>query len=201
MQHKKAENIELLLSAIEEISRETRRSPTNAELVRATGLGAGTVSRYLNYMSEQGLIDFEPRHRLAVRRENSDDNTEPVAIVGRIACGLPMDAKENIEGYIRLPSVLLGSGTYFLLRTYGDSMTEAGIDAGDLVLIRQQEYAENGQIVVAMTDDGETTLKRFYRDDEHRRVILHPENSSMEDIVLESCVIQGIACKIIKNVK
>lgn len=202
MQHKKQESIDLILSAIEDICRKTDRFPTNAELVRETGLGAGTISRYLNYMKAQGLIEFDPRHKLKViHKQDTDDDTEPVAIVGRIACGVPMDARENIEGYIRLPSMLLGSGTYFLLRTYGDSMTDAGIDEGDLVLIKKQEYAENGQIAVVMTEDGETTLKRFYRDDINRRIILHPENTSMDDIILENCIIQGVAKKIIKNVK
>ena len=88
----------------------------------------------------------------------------------------------------------------FILRAYGDSMIEAGIDDGDLVLIRQQNYADDGQIVVALMED-EATLKRFYPEPEKHRVRLHPENSAMEDIIVDNCVIQGVAVKVLKDLE
>ena len=77
-------------------------------------------------------------------------------------------------------------------------MIDAGIDDGDLVVIKQQSSAEDGQIVVALMDD-EATLKRFYRDEKNKRIRLHPENESMEDIFVDDCMIQGIAVKVIKD--
>ena len=79
-------------------------------------------------------------------------------------------------------------------------MIEAGIDDGDLVLIRQQNYADDGQIVVALMED-EATLKRFYPEPEKHRVRLHPENSAMDDIFVDNCVIQGVAFKVLKDLE
>lgn len=79
-------------------------------------------------------------------------------------------------------------------------MIDAGIDDGDLVVIRQQSSADDGQIVVALIDD-EATLKRYYRDDRNQRIRLHPENETMEDIFVYNCLIQGIAVKVIKDLQ
>ena len=79
-------------------------------------------------------------------------------------------------------------------------MIDAGIDDGDLVVIRQQSSADDGQIVVALIDD-EATLKRYYRDDRNQRIRLHPENETMEDIFVDNCLIQGIAVKVIKDLQ
>ena len=79
-------------------------------------------------------------------------------------------------------------------------MIEAGIDDGDLVVIRKQSVAEKGEIIVALVDD-ETTLKRFFKDDEKKKVILHPENKMMKDIVVDDCIIQGVAVKVIKDLQ
>ncbi len=79
-------------------------------------------------------------------------------------------------------------------------MIEVGISSGDLVIIRKQSHASNGQIVAALIDD-EATLKRFYKDPKNQRIILHPENKTMEDIIVDDCRIQGVAVKVIKELK
>ena len=96
-----------------------------------------------------------------------------------------------------LPVALFGQGDFFILRTSGNSMIEAGIEPGDLVVVRKQNTAEEGDIVVALVDN-ETTLKRFYRDKKHRCIRLHPENSRMKDIHVQDCTIQGVAQNVIK---
>ena len=121
-----------------------------------------------------------------------------MAVLGSVACGVPRFAEENIEEYVRLPVSLFGSGDFYILRAVGDSMIGVGIDDGDLVLVRQQNYAEAGQIVVALVED-EATLKRYYPEPENKRVRLHPENDSMSDIYVDECLIQGVAVKVIKN--
>lgn len=127
------------------------------------------------------------------------ESTELVPLLGNVACGVPKFAEGNIEEYVRLPISLFGRGDFFLLRASGDSMIEAGIDDGDLVLIRQQDTADPGQIVVALMED-EATLKRFYPEPGRHRVRLHPENRRMKDIVVENCIIQGVAVKVLKDV-
>ena len=96
----------------------------------------------------------------------------------------------------KLPESLFGRGEFFLLRARGDSMIGAGIEDGDLVLIRQQSTAEYNQIVVALVDD-EATLKRFRPKEDH--ICLHPENNRYEDIIVDRCLIQGVAVKVIKD--
>ena len=117
-----------------------------------------------------------------------------------IACGVPKYAEENIAEYVKLPVSLFGSGDYFILNASGNSMVNAGIEDGDMVLIKRQDYANPGDIVVALIED-EATLKRFYRDDENRRVILHPENDYMEDIYVKQCIIQGVAVFVFKKLR
>ena len=109
--------------------------------------------------------------------------TVPVAVVGSVSCGPLTFAEENIEEYIKLPTSLLGHGKFFILRASGQSMIGAGIEDGDLVVVRQQETAEPGQIVVALVED-EVTLKRFFPDPQNGCIRLHPENRRMKDIIV-----------------
>ena len=98
-------------------------------------------------------------------------------VVGRVTAGMPILASENIEDYISIPNALLGDGEHYILGVRGDSMINAGIMDGDFVVIRKQQDANNGDIVVAMIDD-EATVKRFYRENGHIR--LQPENPAMQ---------------------
>ena len=102
---------------------------------------------------------------------------------------------ENIEESFALPRSIFGNGDLFMLRTFGDSMIDIGIKKDDLVVIRKQNTAEDGEIVVAMIN-GETTLKRIFR--RNGKVILHPENKEMKDIVVKDCEIQGVLVSCIK---
>ena len=119
---------------------------------------------------------------------------------GEIACGGPILAEENIESYVTFSKELLGSGKFFILRAKGDSMINAGINDGDLVIVRQQETAEIGQIVVALIGN-EATLKRYYLDNKRKKIRLHPENDKMEDMFFDDIAIQGIAVKVLKDLE
>ena len=176
-------------------------SPSVREIADELGVNYSTVSRYLKHMREQGMIDYEG-HRNITTEENRKTKTETtkVAILGSVSCGIPKFAEENIEEYVRLPISLFGSGEFYILRANGDSMINAGIEDGDLVLIRQQSYANEGQIVVALMED-EATLKRYYPEPHKRRIRLHPENDSMRDIYVANCVIQGVAVKVLKDLE
>lgn len=145
------------------------------------------------------MIEFDGHRNIATRETmHTKAGTVLVPILGFVSCGIPKFAEENIEEYVRLPITLFGKGDFFILRANGDSMIEANIDHGDLVVIRQQSYAEEGQIVVALIED-EAILKRYYPDPEQHRVRLHPENGKLQDIYVDNCSIQGVAVKAIKD--
>ena len=172
--------------------------PTMQEVADGVGSSKATVQRYIAQMCEDGILNFSGYRTMTSAKNKS--HVVRVPVLGRIACGIPKFAEENIEEYVKLPVALFGQGDFFILRAYGDSMIEAGIDDGDLVLIRQQNYADDGQIVVALMED-EATLKRFYPEPEKHRVRLHPENSAMDDIFVDNCVIQGVAFKVLKDLE
>lgn len=171
-------------------------SPTMQEVADGVGVSKATVHRYISQLCENGVIELTGRRSMTSTRTKVEAVSVP--ILGEVACGIPKFAEENVEEYVRLPVALFGKGHFFILRAYGDSMVEAGIDDGDLVLIRKQDTAEEGQIVVALIDD-EATLKRFYPEPENHRIRLHPENSHMNDIFVDRCEIQGIAVKVLKE--
>ena len=121
------------------------------------------------------------------------------AVLGSVSCGVPLLEEEYIESYVSLPEKLFGKGEFFILKANGDSMIEAGISDGDFVVIRKEIEAHEGEIVVALLDDGSNTLKRIYFDDENKNVILHPENKAMNDIIVKNVKIQGVAVKVMKD--
>ena len=173
-------------------------SPTMQEVADGVGSSKATVQRYIAQLCEDGILDYSGYRTMTSTKTKAAAIRVPV--LGTIACGIPKFAEENIEVYVRLPVALFGKGNFFILRAYGDSMIEAGIDNGDLVLIRQQNYADEGQIVVALMED-EATLKRFYPEPKKHRIRLHPENSRMDDIYVDNCEIQGIAVKVLKDLE
>ena len=170
--------------------------PTISEIAEGTGISRATVHRYLVQMNKDGVMVYSGAR--AMMSTNTKLISARVPVLGAIACGIPKFAEENIEEYVRLPVALFGQGDFFILRAYGDSMVDAHIDDGDLILVRKQDYAEEGQIVVALIGN-EATLKRFYPEPKKHRVRLHPENSSMEDIYVPECEIQGVAVKVFKD--
>lgn len=173
-------------------------SPTMQEVADGVGSSKATVQRYIAQLCDDGILDYSGYRTMTSTKTRAAAIRVPV--LGTIACGIPKFAEENIEEYVRLPVALFGKGNFFILRAYGDSMIEAGIDNGDLVLIRQQNYADEGQIVVALMED-EATLKRFYPEPKKHRIRLHPENSRMDDIYVDNCEIQGVAVKVLKDLE
>jgi len=121
-------------------------------------------------------------------------------VLGKIPCGEKKDGAENEGKVFPICDSVLDTGEYFVVIAEGDSMVDAGIDDGDYVIVKSQPVAEDGQIVVAFID-GETTLKRFFRDEKNKKIILHPENENYEDIAYDYLEIQGIAVHVIKKIK
>lgn len=173
-------------------------SPTMQEVADGVGTSKATVYRYIVQMREEGVIDYTGFRTISTTMTKAP--VSRASILGNVACGIPKLAEENVEGYVRLPVEIFGEGDFFILRASGESMVDAGIDDDDLVLIRKQNHADKGQIVVALMED-EATLKRFYPEPKKHRVRLHPENEDMDDIYVDNCEIQGVAVMVLKNLE
>lgn len=174
-------------------------SPTVREIAEAVGCGKSTVQRYLERLRDDGAIDYNGRRGITTEMtDKMDTNGVNVGLVGSISCGALTFAEQNITDYFRLPASLVGQGEFFMLKADGDSMINAGIDDGDLVIIRKQSDARIGDIVVALNGE-DTTLKRLGRD-ASGRVFLHPENDRYDDIYFDGDLyVQGVAVKVIKD--
>lgn len=175
-------------------------SPSTTKIAEEVGISRGTAYKYLVVMDEKGMIEYDGRNIQTNITRKLNTESSQTAIVGSIPCGSPQYEEENIEEYVSLPAAIFGKGDFYILHASGDSMIDAGIDDGDLVVVRKQNYADDGDIVVALVDN-QNTLKTFYRDEQSRKIILHPENESMDDIVIDNCYIQGIACHVIKSLR
>ena len=195
----KQEIIEKIKSSIENYFIEEDTSPSIREISTMIDVPKSTVQRYITYMENEGLITKTERGYETKKTTKLLDGFVNVPRVGSIPCGPLSEEEEHIEEYIKLPRVITGEGEFYLLTASGNSMIDAGIDDGDLVLIKLQNHAKHGDIVVALAD-GKNTLKRYMPNEEKRVIILHPENKEMEDIVVKDIIIQGVATKIIKSV-
>ena len=203
MQHKKQEYIQAIEAFIDDYRDSMGIIPTMPEIAAGVGLSTGTICKYIAHMRERGIIEYDGGQRTITTKKGLAEMNEyfRVPVLGRVSCGIPKFAEENIEEYVKLPVSLFSRGDYFFLRAYGDSMINAGIDDGDLVLVRQQSTADYNQIVVALVED-EATLKR-YRPQNDGTIRLHPENERFEDIVVDAddCLIQGVAIKILRDAR
>jgi repressor LexA len=178
-----------ILQVIEDAVREQGYPPTVREIGAAVGLSSpASVQGHLSVLESKGYIRRGSAKRRALelvgparqsRLSKPPDGSSRISLIGRVAAGAPLLADANVEEFIEVPSFLGGGEGCFALRIAGTSMMKAGILDGDIVVVRQQESADDGDIVVAMLDD-EATVKRFFREADHVR--LQPENDSMEPI-------------------
>ena len=196
MRSKSPEIMTQIIAYVEEFYFENSSSPSIREIARGVGIGSTTVFRYLQEMSERGMVLYDGEAVTTEKIMKLKTASVNIPVVGSIACGIPNLAEENIEEYIQLPEAVFGRGRFYILRASGSSMIEVGINDGDLVVIREQCTAEDGNIVVALVGE-EATLKRFFKEGDHIR--LHPENRDMDDIIVSDCQIQGVAVKVIKD--
>ncbi|MBQ4574629.1 MAG: helix-turn-helix domain-containing protein [Clostridia bacterium] len=176
---------------------------SQTELAELTGITSRSIQNYESGSRMPNSLEItEKIARVldvsAAYLLGEEEESTPVMLLGEIACGPFNFGEENILETYRFPKAFTGEGEFFLLRTFGESMIDAGIEPGDLVMIRQQNTARPGDIVVVSVGD-ETTLKRYYPEPEKQRIRLHPENESMEDMYVTECVIQGVAVKVIKD--
>ncbi|MFC0470803.1 transcriptional repressor LexA [Halalkalibacter kiskunsagensis] len=172
--------------------------PSVREIGEAVGLASSsTVHGHLSRLEKKGFIRRDPTKPRAIEVLSLDNETVSlpdkkttyVPVLGKVTAGLPITAIENVEDYLPLPEHLVSDDKVYVLVIQGDSMIEAGIFDGDMVIVRQQQTANNGDIIVAMTEDDEATVKRFFREKDYIR--LQPENSTMAPILLKECSVLG----------
>ncbi len=187
--------------------------PSVREIGSAVGLASpSTVHMHLKVLEEQGLIkrdskkprtievmgkQEEPASDLASVSQGLNDNVIRLPLVGRVAAGVPILAEQNVEETLALPTSIVGDASSFILRVRGESMVNAGIFDGDYIVVKEQQDAHDGEIVVALIDDS-ATVKTFYR--EKDRVRLQPENDTMAPIYVENPVILGRVTALIRSV-
>lgn len=190
-----------ILDYIRYVTRVRSYPPSVREIGEAVGLSSSsTVHNHLNQLERRGLIHRDPSKSRTVQLvqdagvDTQRRNAVSVPVVGNVAAGVPILAEQNIEEHILLSPDLAQEG-FFLLRVRGDSMINAGILEGDLVLVRPQQEAPNGTIVVALVD-GEATVKRFERGNGHVKLVA--ENPNYEPIVTTNVSLVGAVRGVIR---
>ena len=206
MSEKLTKKQKAVLECIEDCIAKKGYGPTVREICAEIGLSSpSTVHVHLKALEEKGYIERDPlKSRSIILKQNdqgqpvgrnegnvlspSFSKTIDVPLVGNVAAGEPILAEENITETMSLPIDIVGDSASFMLSVRGESMIEAGINDGDYVVVKQQQTANNGDIVVAIIEDG-ATVKTFYKESDHIR--LQPENSTMEPIIVTNCAIAG----------
>jgi repressor LexA len=186
-----------ILDFIRSEVREKGYPPSVREIGEAVGLASSsTVHGHLDRLEKKGFIRRDPTKPRAIELIGHQDDRQlfhlsvsKVPLVGKVTAGQPITAVENIDEYFPLPSHMVRDNEVFMLSVVGESMIEAGIHDGDYVIVRQQQTAINGDIVVAMTVDDEATVKTFYKERDHIR--LQPENSAMEPLRYNNVKVLG----------
>jgi repressor LexA len=199
MRSKNPELMERIREFAEDYYEEHGETPSNKTIADAIGMGRSTVYYYLVEMAERHMISYVDGVISTERIEKFNQPINRAALVGSIPCGAPDEREAMVEEYIPLPVSIFGTGDYYALHASGDSMIDAGIDDGDLIIIQRQEKADLGDIVVALTDEHQSTLKRLQYDEKRKCYYLHPENSAHKDIYVKSLQIQGVARHVIKE--
>ena len=180
-------------------------SPTMQELAETLSISKVTVFERIQALIKKGALTREPNRArsLSIVEEQFDNDSYAMRfpLVGRIAAGMPIERCQD-QDTLDLTSMFgprLGQrGTTFALKVEGDSMKDEGIIDGDFVLVQQQSTARNGDRVVALLPDGETTLKTFYKENDGQ-IRLQPANKDFEPIIVQTCQIQGVVTSVLRN--
>ena len=192
------ETMKEIQAFVEDYFFEYHQSPSMQKVADAIGTSKSTAYYYVMEMARNGMLHYDGKTIETPHTQKSDYKMNRAPVLGSIVCGSPELTEEDFEEFIALPVALFGEGDFFVLRTHGDSMIDAGIEDGDKVVVKKQNHAKAGDIVVALVGN-ETTLKRYYPEPEKQRVRLHPENKTMKDIIVRECYIQGVAEHVIKK--
>lgn len=189
---------------INDFLREYRVCPKIEEIAEGVNLSKSTTHKFIVRLEEEGYIERFGKNQMTTRETMWGIDNIPM--VGSVACGKPKFAEEDIQGYLPVNKDMLGYGEFFGLIADGESMKKVGISSGDIVIVRKQNTADEGQIVVALVldeygYDNTATLKRYYIDRDINKIRLHPENDEMSDFYADNIRILGVAVKVLKNLE
>ena len=192
---KRNDRSEEIFDFMQKVIAENGYSPTVREICEACDVkSTATAFTYMNSLVERGLINKAGNRNRAVSLKQGVIN---VPLIGTVAAGQPIFATENYDGVYSIPSNFFTGEDLFMLNVHGDSMINIGMYEGDKIIVRKQESADNGDIVVALVDDS-ATVKRFFK--RNGKIILHPENDDMEDFIFDDVRILGKVVGLMRNI-
>ena len=197
------EKLNKLAEFIKQYARENNgASPGLTDIMEHMDMVKSTAYRHILELEKRGIVSYSGKKTLdAPLQKKMRVMSRRIPIVGMIVCGTPDEQEEHITGYLAVPEEWV-DGECFLLEAYGDSMVDIGIDEGDLILVKKTETASSGDVVVALTETGNTLKRLFW---ENGRPRLHAENKTYtkekQDIYPRELMIQGIALKVIKDIR
>ena len=184
------EKLNLLYEYVSSFSEKFGYPPTVRDICNDLSIkSTATAHYYLEKLKERGLIEKRDDKKRAITVSGKKNNSFQVPLIGTVTAGTPIFAVENFEDYYPLPLEFKSEEDVFMLKVQGESMINAGIFDGDKIIVKKQETAKNGDIVVALIDDS-ATVKRFFK--KNGKIVLHPENDYMQDIVLDEVQILGV---------
>ena len=190
-----------IVDYINEYSGANKAIPSVRDIAAGTGISISTVHRCLRDMKENGELEYSGRRSVSTRRIEMEGYHHAMAVLGYVACGEGQEETEEVIEYIRMPESLIGKGEFFALIAKGESMVDAGIHPGDYVVIRKQNHAEVGDIIVAL-DQGMNNLKVLGYNKKRERYFLRSCNQDREryaDIYPDELRIQGVAVCVSKK--
>jgi repressor LexA len=203
MRYKDPDRIKKIVKIIEDWRILEGTEPTITQIAEKAGMGRARVHAYLKEMDEQGIITYSRRHYNTPKTEMINERSGATPIVGSVKCGDPELEEAEIEEYVRLPETIFGDKSMYILRARGDSMVDAGIDEGDFIVVENTPVAAKNDIVVAMDDDNQNTLKRYKGLNKDGNAVLAYENDNRypnEKLIIDKMRIQGIARFVIKRI-
>ena len=192
------EKVKKVLKFTTEYISENGFPPSVREICEACGIkSTATCHYYLKKLEESGEITVKGNKKRAIMVNGASKTPSiQVPVIGTVTAGTPIFAHENLEEYLPLPTEFGDEDELFMLKVKGDSMIEAGIFDGDKVIVKKQNSCNNGDIAIAYFDEC-ATVKRFFKKDDH--IVLHPENSTMSDIILPDVTILGIVVGLMRK--
>ena len=197
------ERKKIIINAVNEYYDRYRRIPSVRELSQFTGIATTSLHRYLKELNESGEIEYNGRKSICTERINMECEHSSAPVLGYVRCGEGEEESQEIIEYIKLPESLIGKGEFFVLIAKGESMVDAGIYPGDYVVIKKQERADIGDIVVALYD-GVNNLKKLGYDSKSGKYVLiscNEDKSTYADIHVDNLQIQGVAVCLMHRLK
>ena len=192
---RRVDKSEQIFEFMQKFISENGYSPTVREICKACDIkSTATVFTYLNQLAERGVINKVDNRNRAVSLKQK---IVSVPLIGTVAAGQPIFASENYEAMYSIPNNFFMGDDLFMLNVKGDSMINIGMFDGDKIVVKKQETADNGDIVVALVDDS-ATVKRFFK--RNGEIILHPENDDMKDFVFKDVRILGKVIGLMRNI-